>query len=180
LLLLVQYGVCLLPGGGTSLYIGSDSAVAVNTNFTELAGATSYSLEFWMLNNSPYTQPPTVMFSSDSDNEYFMISAGEVPSVTLEYQTDFPSIYFGSTWHHVAISACGGVGVSLYVDGELYQLYNWAVPTFEPSVSLNIGKYDIARTVGYTTMVVDDTLGFRGYGTLHHWTALVRFCFDVS
>lgn len=36
-----------LPGGGTSLHISSDEAVAILPEFTALAGLNTFSFEFW-------------------------------------------------------------------------------------------------------------------------------------
>ena len=103
----------LLPGGGTSLYLGTDTSLGYISNFTYLAGATSYSFEFWVINNSPYYQPATIMFSAADDNEHWVFYAGEFPCVTLWHQSAFPPIDFDKNWHHVAVSACEGQGVWL-------------------------------------------------------------------
>ena len=105
------YSTPLLPGGGTSLYIGTDTAVAYLSNFTALAGATDYAVEFWVLNTSPYYQPATVMFSTPDADEYLVIYCGEYPSITLVNLTDFPPVTYDKSWHHVAMTACQESGL---------------------------------------------------------------------
>ena len=48
LVVLLAYAVCHgLPGGGTSLHIGSAAQVAIIPEFTALADATSFTIELW-------------------------------------------------------------------------------------------------------------------------------------